>query len=98
MLKWVVRVVLLLGMIVAVPALSSIRSATVVFLSIRFGGPAGVATYAFGGSGKPVELPGVADATQPRRIAIGPDGKKPTQEERKAAESEPPAGVEPATC
>ena len=75
MLKWVVRVVLLLSVTVTVPALSSMRSTTVVFLSLKFGSPAGIAAYAFSGSGKPVELPGVADATQPGRIAIGPDGK-----------------------
>jgi hypothetical protein len=75
MLKGIVCAVLFLCMVVAVPALSSGQAATVVFVSLRFGGPAGVAAFAFGGSGKPVVLPGVADATQPRRIAIGHDGK-----------------------
>ena len=75
MLKGIVRATLFLCMVVAVPALSSGQAATIVFVSLRFGGPAGVAAFAFGGSGKPVELPGVAGATQPARIAIGPDGK-----------------------
>jgi hypothetical protein len=75
MLKGIVRAVLFLCMIVAAPALSSMQAVTVVFVSLRFGVPAGVAAFAFGGSGKPVELPGVADATHPGRIAIGHDGK-----------------------
>jgi sugar lactone lactonase YvrE len=76
MLKGMVRAVLLLGLVVAVPALSLIQAATVVFVSLRFGEPPAIGAFAFGGGGNIIQLPSVADATYPPgRIAIGPDGK-----------------------
>ncbi len=74
MLKGMVRAVFLLGLVVAVPALSSIPAETVVFVTLRFGGPPAVGVFGFGG-GNIIQLPGVVDATLPGRIATGPDGK-----------------------
>ena len=74
MLKGMVRAVWLLGLIVAVPAFSSIQAATVVYVTLRFGGTPAVAAFALGG-GNLVQLGAIADATRPRRIAIGHDGK-----------------------